>query len=202
MRRLLLFFFSLIFVEFLVAPFGGRVFDHLFPIGQEPAMFDFYQTGYLTVAALGIGLGAMVAHYWPAVFGWQKDAAERALSLKNDILMLRGILGHLNNSIQTEDGLPPFSEIEYVSHMVTAIELSLQKRKFEIPNLDFEVDPIGFLERYDAYFQRVGPLIATGHLKEARAAASAYVETLHPDFMRPNRLKARQEKRRAKLPSA
>lgn len=122
--------------------------------------------------------------------------------LVRDIKVLHAILAQLNVSIQTLEDMPPYPKIEYISQMTQALELSLQKRKFQIPNLDFETDPIGFLERYEAYFQRIWPLLATGHIKEARAAAKTYVDTLHPDFMRPNRLKARQEKRRAKLASA
>lgn len=50
--------------------------------------------------------------------------------------------------------------------------LSLEKRGFTVPWIDFQTDPVGYVETSVSYVDRVLPLLERGHIKEAKAISA------------------------------
>ena len=61
-------------VEFAIGPIGSRFFDWVAPqIFEGLTIVDvpFYQAGFATVFMMGLGAGAILAHWKPSWFGWR-----------------------------------------------------------------------------------------------------------------------------------
>ncbi|KPF47275.1 hypothetical protein IP76_00455 [Rhizobium sp. AAP43] len=80
-------------------------------------------------------------------------------------------LAELETEIRRGDTLPPWDAIERWVNKCLSLELTLNKLGLETPQISFDADPIGFIERMRRYASRIGPLIEDGHRWHAIAEA-------------------------------
>ncbi len=191
-----------------VEPFFAEVFDLVGPNTKEwaaptvSALAKLVTNNTFRTASLMLitfGLGIWVHHLAVKFDAWhnQNDVYyDLDTDLKSDMAGLRNMLTNARKAIGGHGEMLPIQDIEFLSRIVVAVELSLQKLGFITPGLSYEIDPLGFLDRNAEYFQRVWPLFASGHMAEAKQTAVEYVLTLNPDLMRPDGVEAVEKLRR------
>jgi hypothetical protein len=95
--------------------------------------------------------------------GDQMTLADRLDSLRIDLDIMRD-----NCDFSAPPGM---AAIVNCANKFRAVELSLAKMGLAVPKIDVEIDPIGYMERMRDYASRIGPLVADGHMADARREA-------------------------------
>jgi hypothetical protein len=103
---------------------------------------------------------------------------------------MRAALGQMRTLKKRLDSDDPFDldDLRGFARKFRATEVTLQKIGYQVPWLDVDADPVGYIERSIEYLSKVEPLIAASHEREAKKQARLTVETFHPDFVDPQRL--------------
>ncbi|AWC25343.1 hypothetical protein CO731_05053 [Aminobacter sp. MSH1] len=119
---------------------------------------------FLTVLFMGATIGAWLDWLLRKVDARSSDVrvvvAQRLASLGKDLETL-GQFFDLNSP-------PSIAQLERYVDQVRSVEISVSKLGVTVPRISYEADPIGYIDRMRAYASRIAPLIADGHIAEAK----------------------------------
>lgn len=144
---------------------------------------------------------ALVSTMWLMWVSWPREAGggrpafpkiqperETFSSIAANMRFAQGRFRTARKALDKPMGRLDLDEILHAKNQFRATEISLRKKGFKTPWLEYEVDPIGYLERNLQYIDLVEPLIYRKHYREAKSQARILVEQLHPKFVDPKRL--------------
>lgn len=115
------------------------------------------------------GTVGLIVGVWLDWFARKRDARQReqrrTLAIK--LTSASRTLGIMEQNAD-QNKLTAMPLVEQYVDQIRSLEFSLIKLGIPAPQVDFEVDPIGFIQRMRSYTSRIAPLIEDGHLSEAK----------------------------------
>lgn len=96
--------------------------------------------------------------------------ASRTLDLRQLGAKLSDIeskLAKLERAIWQQNSDFTLAAIERAVNRTHSVEISLNRMGLDTPHIDYDVDPVGFVERMRRYLSKIAPLIEDGHKRTA-----------------------------------
>jgi hypothetical protein len=132
---------------------------------------------FATVLFMGATVGAWLDWFFRKIDARSNDArlavAQRLASLGKDLEILEQFFDR--------NSAPSIAQLERYVDQVRSLEISVSKLGVPVPQISYEADPIGYIERMRTYSSRIAPLIGDGHISEARRVGRELSEKLRKE---------------------
>ena len=133
------------------------------------------------------GLGGLVAGLWIDAFlrRIERRRVPDYPALAEALIRIVTKYRTLRNALDRDGIAGGLTTIEDAADEWSAVHVSLLKAGIQAPNIFFEADPIGFLERIGGYGAKVAPLLAAGHIAEAHSIAQMMADKITAESPKP-----------------
>ncbi len=97
--------------------------------------------------------------------------------LATDMMLIRNLFESFSRQVDSGDlsSFPHPRDLEHWARCNQAIIASLRRRGIQYPTIKYDDDPLGYFEVFSNFYEITWPLVAAGHLNEAKKEAEKFV---------------------------